>query len=304
MRDFGYRNENRGLRFIFILMGLLVVCVVACVFLMVEITNDFKANNPGKNEQQVMGETSDSEDEDSSDISLDDESDNSGVVDNVVNLKGDDGKLIVVIDAGHDSTHTGTYGDNVYEDELVLEIAKYCYEELLTYEGIEVYMTREGEDCPNDGITSAECNSFRVKFAEKKNADAYISLHLNALGDTSFGGAIVYYPNANYIEKFNTQGEILANLIMDELVGLGLTNRGVRTHDSQDGGTYPDGTLADYYGVIRGSKEAGIMAVIIEHAYLTCVEDVKNHLSTDEQLKALGIADATAIAEYYGLEKK
>jgi hypothetical protein len=42
----------------------------------------------------------------------------------------------------------------------------------------------------------------------------------------------------------------------------------------------------------------------VEHAFLSNASDAENFLSTEAQLKALGMADATGIAKYYGLSKK
>ena len=39
--------------------------------------------------------------------------------------------------------------------------------------------------------------------------------------------------------------------------------------NSEDNTQYPDGSLADYYGIIRRCKEAGIAGIIVEHAFMT-----------------------------------
>ncbi len=169
-------------------------------------------------------------------------------------------------------------------------------------------MTRQDATCPGGGkdknCTATKCNATRVEYADSVDADVIVSLHLNVLEDEDFGGAIVYYPNANYVEKFNIWGKELSECIMDELVDLGLEDRGIRTQNSKDNSLYPDESLADYYGLIRGGKEAGILSVIVEHAFVSCKEDVEGFLDSEEKLKELGIADATAIAKYYGLKKK
>ena len=57
----------------------------------------------------------------------------------------------VVLDPGHDGTHAGASGFGVQEADLTLKIATYCKEELSTYNGITVYMTRESASCPAGG---------------------------------------------------------------------------------------------------------------------------------------------------------
>ena len=64
------------------------------------------------------------------------------------NLKGANSNVKVVLDPGHDGTHAGASGFGVQEADLTLKIATYCKEELSTYNGITVYMTRESASCP------------------------------------------------------------------------------------------------------------------------------------------------------------
>lgn len=213
-----------------------------------------------------------------------------------VQTYGTGGNVIVVLDPGHDATHGGGGGN---EAALNLAIARYCKAELETYAGVSVYMTRD-EACPYPGTSSADCNANRVAYAKSIGANVYVSLHNNAGGGN---GAEVYYPNSNYNPGIGAQGQALAQNIQNQLVALGLHNRGIKIRNSGDGTRYPDGSLADYYGVIRRSKLAGIPAVIVEHAFMDS-SDAANFLSSPEKLQKLGIADATGIAQYFGLQKK
>ena len=63
--------------------------------------------------------------------------------------------------------------------------------------------------------------------------------------------------------------------------------------------TYPDGSKADYYSVIRNSKLAGFPGIIVEHAFLSNASDVTAFLSSEEKLKNLGVADAKGIINYF-----
>lgn len=213
-----------------------------------------------------------------------------------------DGDIVVVLDPGHDATHGGARANGLKEEELTLKIAKYCKAELEEYYGVKVYMTRETSACPYPGTKSTVDNANRVEYAKSVGADAYVSIHLNSSTNNSVNGAEVFYPNANYNSGIGSQGSNIANLIERKLTALGLTNRGISIRNSADGTTYPDGSLADYYGVIRLSKLAGFPGIIIEHAYLTSGKDAA-FLSNEDNLKSLGIADATGIAEYFELSK-
>lgn len=215
------------------------------------------------------------------------------------------GNLVVVLDPGHDSTHAGTHQNGCSEEDMVLKIAQYCKAELEKYSGVTVYLTREGKDCPYgaSSVTSSGCNAARVEFAASKNANVYVSFHLNSSSNTNANGAGIYYPNANYRPDLGQEGHGLAQKILEKLnaVGLGTWAGGTLIRNSGDNTTYPDGSLSDYLGVIRRCKLQGIPAVLIEHAFVTNNGDKNNFLISDDKLQRLGIADATAIAEYYGL---
>lgn len=211
--------------------------------------------------------------------------------------------IVVVLDPGHDNTHAGAQANGLKEEDLNLKIAAYCKEELEQYQGVTVYMTRALDgSCPYPGTTSGVCNENRVAYAKSVGADIYVSIHNNSSSSDSAQGAEVYYPNANYNPGIGATGQGLAQIIENHLVALGLYNRGIKIKDAQVD-KYPDGSAADYYGVIRNSKLAGIPAIIVEHAFVTNSGDVNNFLINDDKLKSLGVADATAIASYYGLSK-
>lgn len=213
------------------------------------------------------------------------------------------GNVTVVLDPGHDSTHAGASGNGYREETLNLKIALYCKEELETYDGVTVYMTRSTEACPAPGTTSVQDNAKRVEYARNVGADAYVSIHLNSSTTNTANGACVFYPNANYNAAVGSAGKTLASSVQAKLVALGLKNNGIQIRNSGDGTKYPNGSLADYYGVIKNSKLYGFPGIIIEHAFLSNASDAANYLSSEDKLKKLGIADATGIAEYFGLEK-
>lgn len=210
--------------------------------------------------------------------------------------------VVVVLDPGHDATHAGAIGVNgLREEVLTLKIARYCKEELQQYSGVTVYMTRESEACPNPGTSSTNDNAKRVAYAKSVGANVYVSIHMNS-GASRAHGAEVYYPNSNYRSDIGAEGNKLASKVLEQLVALGLYNRGVKIENSGTGDTYADGSLADKFGVIRGSKNAGFPGIIIEHAFITNSSDAA-FLSNENNLKRLGQADAAGIVNYFGLTK-
>lgn len=203
--------------------------------------------------------------------------------------------LKVVLDAGHGGSDPGAQANGVVEKIVNLKIAQYCRKELSEYAGVTIYMTRDSDVY----LTLAQ----RAQVAIDKKADVFISLHNNSNVSAAPNGANVYYPNSNYNANCGTAGRSLASVILSKLTALGLASGGIHIRNSENGTKYPDGSLADYYGVIKRCKENGIPGLIVEHAFISNADDAQNYLSTEEQLKRLGVADATAIAEYYGLVK-
>ncbi len=208
------------------------------------------------------------------------------------------GNKVVVLDPGHGGSDGGASANGLTEKNLTLKIAQYCKAELEAYGGVTVYMTRTSDKAV--GLTE------RVNMAKNWGADVFVSLHINS-AVASAKGVEVWYPNSNYNSTVHKNGKELAKYILDELTDLGLYDRGVKYKDyqSSDGSApvkYPDGSLADYYSVIRDSKRAGFPGIIVEHAFITNTEDAQM-LAQDSKLKQMGIADATGIANYLGLSK-
>ena len=162
-------------------------------------------------------------------------------------------------------------------------------------------MTRESASCPAGGGDNIACLDARANLAKNVGANVLVSFHLNTANGTA-RGVEVYYPNSNYNAQVGGNGQALAKKICDKLAALGLNYRGTLIRNASYD-KYPDGSAADYYGLIRRCKNNGIPGLIIEHAFLDNANDYYTYLSSDEKLKALGVADATAIAEYFGLTK-
>ncbi|MDM8293369.1 N-acetylmuramoyl-L-alanine amidase, partial [Faecalicoccus pleomorphus] len=217
--------------------------------------------------------------------------------------------LVICIDPGHGGSESGTVVvDGSLEKNMNLKIAMYLKEELEQYKNVKVVMTRTSDVYV--GLQE------RAQIAANAGATALVSIHINATGwgtQSSVSGAEVYYPHANYNAAVSETGKNLAQNILNELVGLGLNNLGIKVKYVYDTNTgqpahdpaydYPDGSVGDYYGVIRYSKELGVAGIIVEHAMSDNWNDFNNFLSSDAKLKNLGVADATGIAKAFGLTK-
>ena len=213
---------------------------------------------------------------------------------------------VIVLDPGHDSTHTGAHQNGYKEESINLKIAQYCKMELEKTPGIKVHLIRNSESCPYGGSAvggSSSCNSQRIQYAKKVNADYYVSFHIDSSSSSSARGASVYYPNNNYRPEIGFKGERLAVEILSQLkaVGVSQRGRGIMIRNSENGSTYPDGSLADYLAVIKGNKKNNIPAVLIEHCFLSNKSDCNQFLSSDGKLQMLGKADSLGILNQLGL---
>ena len=212
------------------------------------------------------------------------------------------GNIVVALDPGHDVRDAGSHANGLKEEDLTLKIANYCKQELETYAGVSVYMTRTGPECPYD-LPGIKCMKHRVQAAADAGAKIFVSFHLNASTSAGANGAEVIVPNSNWRPQVGSDGRALAEKIMAELAALGLTQRPIYSKDTTINEYYPDGSKSDYFSVQIYCKEQGIPGLIVEHAFLTNTNDVNKYLSTEEGLKKLGIADAKGIAKYLGLSK-
>ncbi|SER41132.1 N-acetylmuramoyl-L-alanine amidase family protein [Lachnobacterium bovis] len=211
--------------------------------------------------------------------------------------------IVIVLDPGHDATHGGTSAGGMAEADINFDIAVACRDELRKYSGVTVYMTRNSASCPHPGTSSGDDNYQRVVYAKSVGATAYIALHCNMSSNAGANGAEVYAPNYGLNSTIGQIGHALSQAAVNELAKLGLHNGGVRTRNSENGTKYADGSIADYYGVIKNSKLNGFPGIIIEHGYQSNAYDMGNFLGPKSGRTRLGIADATAIAKYYGLTK-
>lgn len=208
--------------------------------------------------------------------------------------------VTICLDPGHGGEDSGAVGvNNAYEKDLTLKIAQYCKQELEKY-NCHVVMTRTGDTNPS--------LEERADYAKSQGAQYLISIHLNSAAGGGAVGAEVYYPNTHWRPDISQNGKNVAQAIQSQLVSLGLYDRGIkfRTIDTNiypDPFRYDDGSVADYYGIIRNAKYNGLTGMIIEHCFINNVSDYNNYLNSDDKLQKLGVADANGIVSALGLTK-
>ena len=207
--------------------------------------------------------------------------------------------ITIAIDPGHGGSDPGAIANGLREKDLPLAVSLALKEELESYDGVRVVMTRTTDTRPSENISTDL--SRRVEMAAAEDADALVSIHFNSASPIA-RGAEVWYPNSSsYNYRTHTQGRTLSNAIQKQLTGLGLADRGIKTRDNPYY-DYPDGSTGDYYAIIRQAREENMTGVIVEHAFLTSSTDAAK-LRDEAFVRSLGIADATGIAQAYGLSK-
>lgn len=222
----------------------------------------------------------------------------------------DTGWLYITLDPGHGGDGAGgndpgaissTYG--YHEADLVLKIGLYLKEELETYRNVHVDMTRSDSYGTSATAPLSKVEN-RVLFAAGQHSDLLVSLHLNSSPSQSARGAEVLVSNGNYRPEIADVLDGIGRDILMQLKNLGIYNRGLVKKSSQDNTLYPNGELADYYGIVRYGVENNVPSMIVEHCFISSNSECEQFLSSDAKLRAIAQADARGIAAYYGLQKK
>ena len=210
--------------------------------------------------------------------------------------------ITIVLDPGRGGDNIGReieYNSTKYaEKDINLRLASFLKEELLNFENVNVLMTRDGD-------YNIELED-RVKIAAGNNADILISIHNDTHGDYdefTDGCTILSSRGIFRPELAKTEQELAAS-ILHELSAVGLTDRGILLREAENGVTYENGQIADYYAIIRNGVIQNVPSILIEHTSMDNSSDFEKYLSTDDALKKLAKADAIGIANYYGLIEK
>ena len=147
----------------------------------------------------------------------------------------------VIIDAGHGGSEKGAIGCLGDEEKNInLNIATQVAE-ILKKHDLNVIMTRE--------VDADVSLDERVKIAKENDADIFVSIHLNSIGDVPMD---VHKKRGTSVFYFNNSSKALAETILKET-----------THSA---GTRDDGAQTASFAVIRPTE---YNAVLVEAAYMT-----------------------------------
>lgn len=193
---------------------------------------------------------------------------------------------LVVIDAGHGGYDPGAItSQGVYEKEINLQMAKRV-QALLEPSGIKVLLTRdEDEDYVPEGTRGKQTKkqadlNYRISMATQANAEAFISLHLNATVTGLNTGAETFY----YFKS--DEGKRLAEIIQAELTKIPGMNRRIAKP-------------GDFYIM----KNSPMPTVIVELGYISNVKERKK-LEQAWYQDQLARAVAKGISNYFELNNE
>ena len=211
-------------------------------------------------------------------------------------------KLTVVIDPGHTANYNKGVFPGYYEGNAVFKLAQYMAAELQSgTDQLRVIMTK-------NSLTDDPELYARGQVAINSSATVFLSLHSNAVGDTTkyekAYGVSVY--RSLFLPDSEDLGKKLADAVVSVMAPVtGVTySRGVLTYKSANTGR-------DYYGVIRGAvNNAGSVsqaaqysvkhAFIIEHGFHTNSKECA-FLADDNNLRKIAKAEADVIKEHFGI---
>jgi N-acetylmuramoyl-L-alanine amidase len=114
--------------------------------------------------------------------------------------------FVLVVDAGHGGKDDGAVGNGLYEKNITLKLAQEI-KELSSQYGIDVVLTRN-----NDAYMSPQEKS---NFSNTQNADALISVHVNAELHSQQSGFEVVLSSKN--TKFTDNSQVLGSAILQSL---------------------------------------------------------------------------------------
>ncbi|NVY95852.1 N-acetylmuramoyl-L-alanine amidase [Lactobacillus sp. DCY120] len=173
----------------------------------------------------------------------------------------------IVIDPGHGGRDTGALSESQkgFEKNYTLDVASRLQQHLKK-SGANVILTRSKDQF----VDLAE----RARLSNKLNADAFISIHFDS---TPKGGQATGLTTYYYSAK---KDQRLANQVNQQLRGLPISNRGIRTAD---------------FEVTRENEQP---AILVEGGYINNPHDFKQ-IKSEHYRDQLAAKIATGLANYF-----
>lgn len=192
-----------------------------------------------------------------------------------------DGKMTVIVDAGHGGSDIGAHNADMSLDEkhVNLYVAQYL-QSYLEDAGVNVIMVR---DTMEDGSSLSMRGTVMERYAS--SADLFFSIHHNAANTTARGAEVL----AQIADKNGGPSKILGEALLDEYSELGVPIRQV---------VFKEGSNGDYYYTNRAAASLFIPAVTSEFCFIDNEEDQK-FIDSEEDWQAEARAQYNAIMYYF-----
>ena len=180
----------------------------------------------------------------------------------------------IMIDAGHGGKDGGAQGNGLSEKVLTLRIAQKIKDKLSDYENCIVAMTRN-TDLYLDLAKRAD-------IANKWDADAFISVHINSAVTTSAKG----FESFVYSGTTNPKTTAFQNVVHAEIMKqIDMTDRGKKRAN---------------FSVLRNTN---MIALLTENGFIVNTSDASK-LKSDSYLNKIAQGHVNGIVQFFGLKKK
>ena len=204
-------------------------------------------------------------------------------------------KTVILLDpghGGHDSGANAMSGERILaEKDCNLAIALAVKERLEATGRATVYLTRD-----TDVFLPLRA---RTDLLADCGAQLFCSIHCNSGAPDAFGCEVLVPYGAPYHAEAAARGQEIGADVARELGKAGLRVRrdqGLYKR-STDLNTYPDGSAADYYGVLYQSTLRNVPSLLVETCFLSNAGDRETFLATREGIHRLADAIAAGLAE-------
>lgn len=205
-------------------------------------------------------------------------------------------EIKVCLDAGHSGLYNRSPVIPAYYESVAMWALHLMLKEELEAYGIEVTVTR---GALNDNP------SLWDRGQTGKGHTLFVSLHSNACSTESVDRPVVLaYSEDDATAVDETSRDLGYKLAKVIEVTMGTSQPGNIALKKADWDRDGNGRMDDeWYGVLQASKKAGVAGMLLEHSFHTNTAATL-WLLDDDNLRTLAQAEATAIADYYGLKKE
>jgi len=189
-------------------------------------------------------------------------------------MKGADKMTKIFIDSGHGGNDTGAIGNDLYEKDVVLDIALRIKKDLLIFKDVEVLLSREKDEF----LTLDE----RTEKANTWGADIYISIHNNSFTEKTSKGFESFIFNRNVSSGTIAFQNVLHAEIL-QAMGAEVEDRGEKRAN---------------FHVLR---ESNMKAVLTENLFVSNASDAKL-LKSDSFRQRIANGHVAGIVKFLGLQ--